>query len=65
MNKVAKICQIYGNSLNPEHIIELLDIIAVGDDYFLRRTTLKDCFFTIDDIEQLVLDETSLSMIQI
>ncbi|MDR1041296.1 MAG: hypothetical protein LBR80_14255 [Deltaproteobacteria bacterium] len=55
---IAKLIEPYGDSLNEDHIKEVLEIICATDNILLKGTSQVDGFFSLADIEELMLEET-------
>ncbi|MDR1079372.1 MAG: hypothetical protein LBQ79_00030 [Deltaproteobacteria bacterium] len=58
IEKFAKLIEPYGDSLNEEHIEEVLQIICATDSILLKGTSQVDGFFSFADIEELLMEET-------
>jgi hypothetical protein len=58
--KITELAEKYGDNINVEKIEEILDIVSFFDDTFRRGTSDAGDFFTMADIEQLILEEGRL-----
>jgi hypothetical protein len=55
--KIAELDKIYGDDLNIDHIMDVLDIVSATDNHIIKGTSQEDGFFTFADIENLLLEQ--------
>jgi hypothetical protein len=56
--RITELAESYGDALNVDHIIDIVNIAAASDNYFIKGTTSDDDFFSLADIEELILEES-------
>ncbi|MDR1051205.1 MAG: hypothetical protein LBP95_09050 [Deltaproteobacteria bacterium] len=56
LGKLFELSSTYKETLNPEYVIEILEIVFKTNDHFLTGISSTEDFTTFEDIEQLILE---------